>query len=260
VPPITLSPSSDARLLLSQYDDQSFPQFRAVFQSAIVPYKSAFIVVSNQSQQPIMMATVVWMAVDQTGRRRTFVTTCDGYASTVAAPIAPVNSPVLVGPQTCMPESAAARYAAGGGMTATAPNARGGLLAVLPVSTKVTIGLDVAVLVDGEVVGPDTQHKATDAIARATAAAVVSREARSAISRGVDLRSALFDLVERSNRELPPSPQSAAQFAEANQTLQVARWIRTYADRLTASRYLEADLRFIESRLGPPSLFRRNGN
>ncbi len=47
-------------------------------------------------------------------------------------------------------------------MTGTAPNARGGLLAALPVSTKVTISLDVAVLIDGEVVGPDTQHKAMD--------------------------------------------------------------------------------------------------
>lgn len=258
--PITLSPSPDGRLLLSKYDDHSFPQFSAVFQSATAPYKSAFVVVSNQSQQPIMMATVVWKVVDQTGRQRTFVTACDGYASAVAAPIAPVNAAVLVGPETCMPASAAARYAAGGGMTAAAPSARGGLLAALPVSTNVTISLDVAILVDGEVIGPDTQQKASDAVARAAAAAVVSREARSALSTGADLQSALSDLVERSNRSLPPATQSSAQFANASQTLQVARWIRTYADRLTASRYPEADLRFIESRLGPPSLFRRNGN
>ena len=257
---LKICPSPATDVVLTQYNEASFPLFSAFIAGLdeATPLRTLVcdpedlgisVVLENRSQQAITGLRYRWGSFDQSGKRYDRTVSNDSYLVDVYRPILEPGSRQLISPSGSLNESLVEHVRAGGGVI-------GGFIRTNMERPQPTIfEIDLIVFADGEIAGSDPDHFAAELQCRKPAAEFVARQIRLAADEGRDVAPVLSALS---------SIPSLSSHGHGNPD-PLVYWTKHYAKQYLG--YLrrkvgdldmrEAGLRHLENRPVLPKFFRR---
>jgi hypothetical protein len=205
--------------------------FADAFTSETEPLQETAIVLTNRTDKKIVAVTVTWIFDE--GHERRLTSHSDSFMTQKASPVAMPRSRLLAMPSLFLPESLHFPSYIGA--------ARNRNVRLLETASQITVELDSVVLEDGEVIGPNRSRYDTEIQDRKTAAEMVTKQVRAAITAGQEPSLLLAHLAA----------------SRPSRTDYVGKWAVRFAMHLEKSKDFEAELRNLESLPKPPAFFTR---
>lgn len=250
VPKITLMPFNSRAISVTQLTSTSLLNPKVRIPNHTGTPSQALIALTNKSDKPVVITVLAYITKNSANATQKRISTCDASLAMGNRPIALPNSTAILGPHQCLPQEL---DTTGGQIGISSAGATDAFLVPLINATEVTEVLDAVVFADGEIVGPDTYHRAADAVARAAASVDLARRIRAATARGTTISSAVRQILA----SIPgTSGQNASLTPDGQKVARELMWTRRLAQGMTRNSHPEAQLSWLEGQRGPFLLHR----
>jgi len=184
---VTLQGSPTPKVAISPFVHNTDSVFAGLQLTGLEP---ALIVLSNQSDVPILAVSAHWTIVGSDGNEQRSRQRCDTFFTT-RRPIVMARAHLMLGPNTCVMENAIPSAA---GVLASEKT----ILNALASASEVRVVVDGLIFENGELAGTDSASYASEINSRITAAGVVANYTRSALVRGDERSRILVDVATAS--------------------------------------------------------------